>query len=113
MMTQALGKYIADRRASLHLTQEDVAKRLGEYGQYRAASTIANWETGRQKIPVQIIEPLAKALGEKSPSTLYMMVGMFDNVPGGGIIKRLVNVSEKDISRIERMIDAFLQEQSN
>jgi transcriptional regulator with XRE-family HTH domain len=112
-MSKTVGEYIADRRASLHLTQEDVAKRLGEYGQFRAASTIANWETGRQNPPIEVMASLAKALGDQSPSTLYMLAGIFDNVPGGGIVKRLTNVSEKDISRIERMIDAFLQEQSN
>jgi transcriptional regulator with XRE-family HTH domain len=112
-MTTALGKYIADRRKSLHLSQEDVAKRLESYGQYRAASTIANWETGRQKIPVELLEPLSKALDEHSPTPLFMLAGIFDNVPGIGIIKRLANASEKEVSRLERVIDALLQEQSN
>lgn len=112
-MATALGTYIAERRKSLHLSQEDVGKRLGDYGNFKAASTVANWETGRQRVPVELLEPLAKVLGETSPTPLYMLAGIFDNVPGIGIIKRLANASEKDISRLERVIDAFLQEQSN
>lgn len=36
-----LGQYIAKRRKRIGLTQEELAKRLEDFGNYRAASTIA------------------------------------------------------------------------
>lgn len=43
MQPNKLGKYIATRRTSLRLTQEEVVERLREYGVDRAATTLANW----------------------------------------------------------------------
>lgn len=44
MPAEALGRYIAERRKHLRLTQKELAARLEQSGNYRAEASIANWE---------------------------------------------------------------------
>lgn len=106
-----LNEYITKKRKTLRLTQEEVAERLREYGVDRATPTLANWETGRQPIPIEVLPALAAALEETSPVQLYELAGILSNLPGAEIVKLLDGKSEAEIKRFRRMIEAFLEEQ--
>lgn len=103
-----LGNYIAARRKDLRLTQEEVAERMRSHGVDRAATTLANWEAGRQVIPLEIIPALAEALEEKSPAKLYDYAGILSGIPGSRIVKLLDGQPTEVIDRVERMIAALL-----
>lgn len=82
MNDTSLGDYIASRRRALRLTQAEISERLMSYGVDRSASAIANWETGKQVIPIEILPALAGALEEKSVVKLYALAGVLANLPG-------------------------------
>jgi len=105
-----LGNYIAVRRKDLRLTQEEVAERMRSHGVDRAATTLANWEAGRQVIPLEVIPALAEALEEKSPAKLYDYAGILAGIPGSRIVKLLDGQSPEVIDRVERMIAALLDD---
>lgn len=107
----ALSDYIAKRRRTLRLTQEEVVERMRQYGVERAAPTLANWETGRQPIPVEALPALAAALEEKTPVRFYELAGILSYLPGAEIVKLLDGLPPEDIRRFARMIEAFLEEQ--
>lgn len=103
-----LAKYIADRRHFLRLTQEEVAERLRAQGINRVSATIANWETGRQAIPLEVIPALANALVELTPVRMYRLAGVLDNLPGSEIIEMLDGLPADKIARAVRIIRAFV-----
>lgn len=105
----SVGEYIARRRKALHITQVDLMNRLAKLGVERKPSTIANWETGQSPVPQELIPALARALEEPSPTTLYELAGVIDQLPGGQIVKLLKGQTPEFIERVERMIDAFLR----
>ena len=98
-----LGRYIAESRNKLHLTQKEAAERVN-----RAESTIANWETGHQKVPPEMFPALAQALG-MSLVKLYELAGMLAELPGSEIIKLLDGLPQEEIDRVERMLRAYLE----
>lgn len=108
-MQKLLGRYIAQRREELHLTQEELAKRLRLYGLERSSTSVAKWEAGGT-VPVEILGIIAQALEEPSPIRLYELAGILDDVPGSEIVKMLYDVPTEDLRRIERLIRAYLQE---
>lgn len=105
-----LGEFIAHRRKELRLTQEEVVERMRSYGVDRASPTLGNWEAGRQAIPLEVLPALAQALELSSPVKLYDLAGVLANLPGGEIIKLFDGMSDSEIRRWARMIQAFLQE---
>lgn len=102
-----LGKYVADRRTKLRLTQEEVVERLRQQGIDRASSTLANWEAGRQTIPIEYIPELAEAL-EDSAVNLYDNAGILDKLPGSQIIKLLDGLSDDELARVEKVLRAMI-----
>jgi transcriptional regulator with XRE-family HTH domain len=106
----SLGSFIVNRRYELRLTQEDLAKRLAELGLERTATTISAWENGRSPLPLELIEPLSKALEMASPALLYELAGLLDSIPGGEIVKLLKDSSQEEVDRAERIIRALLNE---
>ena len=108
-----LGQYIAKRRKRIGLTQEDLAKRLQAYGEYRAASTIAGWETDKQPVPIDFLDTLARALEESSPVQLYKLAGVLAKLPGAALIEMLDGLPLKDVQMVERLARAYLQKENN
>lgn len=104
-----LGDYIATRRRALRLTQQEISERLRGYGVERSASAIANWETDKQSIPVEILPALANSL-EISIVLLYAKAGILANLPGAEVVKLMDKLSESDRIKITRMIQAFAEE---
>lgn len=105
-----LAEYISQRRASLHLTQKDLAERLKKLGYPRDATTIAHWEAKRYPVPLELIEPLSEALEEEAPDLLYELAGVLDQLRGGTIVKLLRNAPQEEIDRAERIIRALLHD---
>lgn len=105
-----LGDYIASRRRALRLTQAEISERLQSYGVDRSASAIANWETGKQAIPIEILPALANALEEQSVVQLYALAGVLANLPGSEIVRLMDRLSTDDRARIVRMIEAYASE---
>lgn len=110
MQPNKLGKFVADRRASLRLTQEEVVERLRQHGVDRAATTLANWEAGRQPIPIDLLPELAKAL-EASTVTLYEHAGVLANLPSSEIIKLLDGLSSDELTHIEKVLRAMVDKE--
>lgn len=104
-----LGQYIAKRRKRIGLTQEELAKRLEDFGNYRAASTIAGWETGKQDVPVEYLQLLARALEEPSPVQLYKLAGVLAQLPGSALIEMLDGASLEDVQMIEELARVVLE----
>lgn len=104
-----LGTYIGERRRRLRLTQKEVSERLRSQGIDRDATTIANWETGRQEVPMELIPIIAKAL-EDSPVRLYELAGVLAQLPGSEIVKLLDGRSIEDVARIERLIRSYFED---
>lgn len=104
-----LGDYIANRRRALRLTQQEISERLHSHGIDRSASAIANWETGKQSVPVDILPALASAL-EISIVLLYAKAGILANLPGAEVVKLMDKLSESERVKITRMIQAYTQE---
>lgn len=79
MTKSKVGNYLRARRLTLHITQEELARRLASYGFEYSASNMAWWETGRSKPPLDeppFIEALARAL-ETSVSELISALGIY------------------------------------
>jgi transcriptional regulator with XRE-family HTH domain len=106
---RTLSEYIASRRNELRLEQKEVSERLKRLGVDRAPTTVANWESGRQVVPLELIPALARAL-EESPVTLYDYAGLLSELPGSEIIKLLDGLSDQDVAKLERMIRAFVED---
>jgi transcriptional regulator with XRE-family HTH domain len=94
----------------LRLTQEDLAKRLADLGIERTTTTISSWENDRSPLPLELIEPLSKALELASPALLYEIAGLLDSIPGGEIVKLLKDAPQEEVDRAERIIRALLNE---
>jgi transcriptional regulator with XRE-family HTH domain len=104
-----LGQYIAARRRTLRLKQEEVTERLREYGVDRATSTLANWEADRQSVPVDLLPALAGAL-EVSVVMLYERAGILAHLPGSEIVKLLDGKPPEVAERVARMIAAYFED---
>ncbi len=98
-----LGRYIAESRNKLRLTQKEVAEKVN-----RAESTVANWESGHQKVPPDMLPALAKAL-QISTVRLYELAGVLAELPGSEIVKLLDGLPQEEIDRVERMLRAYLE----
>lgn len=105
-----LGTYIAKRRNDLRLTQKEVVERMRKRGVMRDATTLANWEAGRQIVPLEILPILAEALEEKSPAKLYDYAGILASIPGSSIVRLLDGQPVETVERVERMIAALLKD---
>lgn len=105
-----LGTYIANRRNELRLTQKEVVERMRQHGVARDATTLANWEAGRQIIPLEVLPVLAEALEENSPAKLYDYAGILSGIPGSGIVRLLDGKPAATVERVERMIAALLED---
>jgi transcriptional regulator with XRE-family HTH domain len=102
-----IGAFIYKRRRELRLTQEDLAKRLAELGIERSPNTISSWETERSLLPLDLIEPLSKALEMASPALLYELVGLLDSIPGGDIVKLLKDAPRKKLIEPKELFVRF------
>ena len=107
-----LGDYIRERRRQLNkMTQVELSTKLGDLGEGRKAGTIANWETGRNDVPVSIIPALARALEEPSPFHLYDLLGVIDNIPGSQIVRALNSAPIEKIDRIQKYIAMVMKDE--
>lgn len=108
-----LGQYIAKRRKRIGLTQEELAKRLEGYGQYRAASTIAGWETDKQPVPLEFLDTLATALEENSPIKLYKKAGILAKLGEiGTLVEALDGLPSQDVRMVIRLARAYLEKEN-
>lgn len=112
MADNAMGKYIAMRRKELHLTQEKMAERLSGFGLDVAESTLAGWERGHQKVPIDKIPKLAEALGERSANRLYELSGILDEIKGGDIAALLADQSDDTIETATDLVKTLLKKKS-
>ncbi len=83
-----LGKYIADRRKKLRMTQEQLAQRIKV-----SKSAVAKWETNRGVPDRDNIAALAKVL-DVSIEQLY-------RIKDGGFEKYDINITEDVIKLLE------------
>ena len=65
--TNFLGRKIAESRKSLHLTQSELAARVGV-----TAQAVSKWEQGRSCPDIAILDEIADALG----ISLFELLGM-------------------------------------
>lgn len=109
LMTQTLsaGKYIAQRRKRIGLTQESFAKLID-----RAPSTVAGWEVSGL-VPLELIPEIARVLEEKSPVKLYEAAGILANLPAAELIKMLDGASSEDIHMVVKLARALLQKENH
>lgn len=103
MLMTDLGDYIQQRRKKLGLKQYELAQRVN-----RSASLVSEWETGNQDVPMELIEPLAKALEEKSPIALYEMAGHLKDVPGLDIVKSMEHFTPEQLRVARAMLRAMV-----
>lgn len=108
-----IGDYIAQRRKQLRLTQNEVSERLMANGAERATSSIAGWETGRQAPPIEIYPALAAALEEPSVLKLYVIAGLFKDLPIERIAALFDGLTVDDQMTIADMIEAFSRSKKN
>jgi hypothetical protein len=94
------------------LTQQEVADRLTEQGFARKATTISGWENENDVVPIELIPPLAKALEETSPVTLYELAGVLAHIPGNEIVKLLNGATPGQLRAVERIVAAYLKEEN-
>ncbi len=99
---RTVGRYIKQRRATLNITQNDLASRLKTQGFKYAVSSIAFWETERGLPPMndpQFVRALATAL--EVPTALLMeATGFFE--PGEIL-------TGDDLSPLERKLIAAVR----
>lgn len=107
MLMTDLGDYIQKRRKKLGLKQHELGYRVD-----RSKSLISEWETGKQEVPMELIEPLAKALEEKSPLTLYELAGHLKDVPGLDIVKTLEHFTPEQLRVARAMLRAMVDSQN-
>jgi transcriptional regulator with XRE-family HTH domain len=108
-MDITLGEYIAKRRKRIGLTQDDLAQRLKERGQYRATSTISEWEHDERPVPVDLFEVLSEALEERSPVRLFEAAGLLTKLPGAEIVKMLDDVPTEHLRVIHSLIKTYIE----
>lgn len=106
MLMTELGDYIQKRRKNLGLRQYEIAQRVN-----RSASLVSEWEKGSQIVPMELIEPLAKALEEKSPLTLYELAGHLKDLPGRDIVKMLEHMTPEQLRVARNMLRAMVDTQ--
>lgn len=106
MLMTDLGDYIQQRRKKLGLKQYELAQRVN-----RSASLVSEWETGNQDVPLDLIEPLATALEERSPLTLYELAGLLKDLPGRDIVKLLENMTPDQLHIARNMLRAMVDTQ--
>ena len=89
MDQQKTGKFIAERRKKLHLTQRELAGRLGITDR-----AVSKWENGRCMPELSLLEPLAKELG----------VGINDLLSGEIVSeKEIKEQSERNLANLSRI----------
>ena len=108
-MADNIAAYIKRRRQEERLTQNDISARLTQAGYKRAVGTIANWETGRTRIPEDILPPLALALNERSPNKLLELSGVLGRMRGAEVLRLLNGMSDSDIQFVEQMVKAYIE----
>jgi transcriptional regulator with XRE-family HTH domain len=106
MFMTAMGDYIQERRRTLGLKQYELADRVK-----RSASLVSEWEKGSQDVPLELIEPLAEALEENSPLTLYQLAGRLHNLPGSEIVRLVEDLPIEQLRVLENMVRAFVEGQ--
>lgn len=106
MLMTDLGDYIQKRRKKLGLKQHELAERVE-----RSKSLISEWETGKQEVPMELIEPLAKALEERSPLTLFELAGHLKDVPGLDIVKDMEHFTPDQLRVARAMLRAMVNSQ--
>ena len=102
----SIGEYLALKRTQKRMTQQEVSDALKDRGIIRSASTVANWEAGRQTIGIEIYESLAEILSVDLLE-MYEVAGMLKNLPGADIFKVVNRMSESDRERIRRIVFAY------
>lgn len=104
-----LAMFIAQRRSELNLTQAELSEKLNDQGFFRAAATIATWETGKQPIPLEVLPQLALAL-ETSLATLYKLAGAFRTLPGAEVLEIIEKLPEKERKRLIALIRVYAEQ---
>lgn len=105
------GKRIKERRLSLGLTQEELAKKVGYSGKW----TINKIESGQSDVSRQKISALATAL-KVSPS--YLMGWSDEPTPSASsanlrsryLLDKLDSATPEDIAKIEQLVQLVLDE---
>lgn len=108
-----LGKYIRQRRRALDLTQKELGDRLSTMGVKRSAFAVSNWETGRQKPPIDVIPILAKALEEPSIVKILDLAGTLDNLPEPELIRLLAKASPTTRKQILKVAKTLMEDEAN
>lgn len=85
---RALGKRISDLRKDHGMTQKDLADTLG-VKQY----TIANYETGRYRVPVAVLPELARSLGVTVEVLLGLPATRSKRGPASKLQKQMERIS--------------------
>lgn len=106
---KAVGELVRRRREELRLTQKEVAERVTAHGYEIADSSVANWEKGRQHLPLEKMVAVAAALEMLSPLELYAAAGLLDAVPNIPLILALSRLTEEQQRLVELLIDAVLK----
>lgn len=103
-MLMSLGDYIRKRRKAKGMTQDELASKVN-----RAASTVSQWETEAEPIPIEMLDEIAAALDEPTPVHLYELAGILARLPGHKIIKMLDGMSVEEVKRFEAMVEAMAE----
>lgn len=101
-----IGEYLAQKRAEKRMTQQEISDALNQRGIIRSASTIANWEAGRQTVGIELYEALAEIMGIDLLE-MYEHAGLLKSLPGAEIFKLVNRMSEADRQRILRLVLAY------
>ena len=108
---------IRARREELHMTQEELARKMG----YKSRSTIAKIESGESDIPQKKIAAFAKAL-ETTPgllmgvsddyymsqNTAEMAQKLFDSPGRRALFDTTKNATEDDLKAINQIIELYM-----
>ena len=96
---------IRARRIALHMTQQELAKKLG----YKSTSTIAKIESGENDIPQAKIAAFAAALDTTPAELMGLKVTISKDKPQlEELIKRLDGLSEKRLKNILGIVNSVI-----
>lgn len=96
-----IGKRIRYRREELHMTQQELADRLG----YKAKSSIAHIERGENDIPVAKVKLFAAALH----TTVEYLMGWEDDDEQRALFELIKKLDRADRARLKERLETMLE----
>lgn len=103
-----IGDYIRRRRKTIGLTQDELARKLG-----RASSTISQWETESEPVPMDMLKAISDALEEPSPVKLYDLAGVLADLPAAELVRMLDGATNSQLRLILDVARVLLKKQNN